>query len=120
MQLRRRRDAVPKVQSFEPRRAAAAAKGIRAGQDIGRRELWMTDSLLMITKLSKADLTEIVLSELRSRNGCEDVSAVVIYESSQPLSNWQIGIVVAERGDPAIVQRTAAAVFKKLQALYAL
>lgn len=66
--------------------------------------------------LSKRELTEVVLREIRRHEGCEGVSSVVILERarhSPSAANWQISIVVAESGDPAAVQRATA----KVQAL---
>jgi hypothetical protein len=73
--------------------------------------------------LSKSELIEIVLSEIRKREGCKGVNAVVILEkTSHPRSpaNWEICIVVAEKGDPAAVQRATTEVQKHLQAHYRL
>jgi hypothetical protein len=72
--------------------------------------------------LSKNELNEIVLSEIRKREGCEGVNAVVILETRDPRSaaNWVISIVVAENGDPAAVQQATAYVQRHLQARYRL
>jgi len=72
--------------------------------------------------LSKNELNEIVLSEIRKREGCEGVNAVVILETRDPRSagNWVISIVVADNGDPAAVQRATTEVQRHLQARYQL
>ena len=70
----------------------------------------------MLSILSKSELIDVVLREIRKHEGCEGVSTVVILEkprhSSSP-ANWEISIVVAEKGDPVAVQLAAA----KVQAL---
>jgi hypothetical protein len=69
--------------------------------------------------LSKRELTNVVLMEIRRHEGCEGVSAVAILEKTRHLpsaANWEISIVVAENGDPAAVQRATAKVQALLQA----
>lgn len=69
--------------------------------------------------LSKAELMEVVLGEIRRHEGCEGVSAVAIVERTRHppgAANWEISIVVAGSGDPAAVQRATAKVQAYLQA----
>ena len=72
--------------------------------------------------LSKSELIAIVLAEIRTRDGCEGVDTIAIQEIRHPRSaaNWEISIIAASSGDPAVVQRAAAAVQKNLQLRYRL
>jgi len=72
--------------------------------------------------LTKSELVAAVLAELRKRDGCEGVDSVAILENRNPRSspNWEISIIAASRGNPAVVQRAAVAVQKSLQAQYRL
>jgi hypothetical protein len=72
--------------------------------------------------LPKSELIAIVLAEIRSREGCEGVDSIAIQENRHPRSaaNWEISIIAASSGDPAVVQRAAAAAQKNLQARYRL
>ena len=72
--------------------------------------------------LPRSELTDLVLAEIRRHQGCEGVDSIVIQENAQVRSaaNWEISIVAASSGDPATVQRVAAAVQKKLQSSYQL
>jgi hypothetical protein len=75
-----------------------------------------------VSILSKSQLIAAVLAEIRKREGCAGVDSVAIQESSRPGSaaNWEISIIAASSGDPAVVQRAAAAVQKSLQPRYRL
>jgi hypothetical protein len=72
--------------------------------------------------LPKSELIALVLAEIRRREGCEGVDSVAIQENRHPRSaaNWEISIIAASNGDPAVVQRAAAAVQKHLQLRYQL
>ena len=73
----------------------------------------------MSMRLSKRELIEIVLREIRKHPGCEGVSSVVILERARyapSAANWEISIVVAESGDPAAVHRATAEVQALLEA----
>jgi hypothetical protein len=67
--------------------------------------------------LSKSELIALVLAEIRKREGCEGVDSIVIQENMHPRSaaNWEISIIAANSGDPAIVQQAVVAVQKHLQ-----
>jgi len=77
---------------------------------------------MSLTALPKSELLTLVLAEIRKREGCEGVDAIVLQETRHPLrpANWEISIVVASSGDPALVQRAAATVQKQLQSQYRL
>ena len=77
---------------------------------------------MTISILPKSELTDIVLAEIRQHQGCEGVDSIVIQENphARSVANWEISIVAASSGDPATVQRVAAAVQKKLQSRYQL
>ena len=69
--------------------------------------------------LSKRELIDVVLREIRKHEGCEGVSSVVILEKarhSPSAANWEISIVVAESGDPAAVHLATAKVQALLEA----
>ncbi len=70
--------------------------------------------------LPKSELVALVLAEIRKCEGCEGVDSVVIQETRHPWSaaNWEICIIAASSGDPAVVQRASAAVQKSLQLQY--
>ena len=72
--------------------------------------------------LPKSELTDLVLAEIRQREGCAGVDGIVILENINPRSaaNWEISIVAASSGDPAHVQRMAFEVQCHLQPLYRL
>jgi hypothetical protein len=72
---------------------------------------------MSISILSKSELIAAVLAEIRKREGCAGVDSIAIQESRRPGSaaNWEISIIAASSGDPAVVQRAAAAVQKSLQ-----
>ena len=75
-----------------------------------------------ISILPKSELIAIVLAEIRNREGCDSVNSIAIQENRHPrsMANWVISIIAASSGDPAVVQRAAAAVQKSLQARYRL
>jgi hypothetical protein len=75
-----------------------------------------------ILTLSKSELIAAVLAEIRKRDGCAGVDSIAIQETRHPRSaaNWEISIIAASSGDPAAVQRAAAAVQKSLQSRYRL
>ncbi len=69
--------------------------------------------------LSKRELIDVVLREIRKHDGCEGVSSVVILEKARhapSAANWEISVVVAESGDPAAVHRATARVQALLEA----
>jgi hypothetical protein len=72
--------------------------------------------------LPRSELIALVLAEIRKREGCEGVDSIAIQETRHPRSavNWEISIIAASSGDPAVVQRAAAAVQKYLQSRYQL
>src|SRR5260370_26848594 len=72
--------------------------------------------------LSKSELIDLVLAEIRQHKGCDGVDSIVIQENShaRSVANWEISIVAASSGDPTTVQRVAAAVQKNLQFRYQL
>jgi hypothetical protein len=72
--------------------------------------------------LHRSELIALILAEIRKCEGCEGVDSVVIQENihARSVANWEISIVVASSGDPATVQRAAAAVQQGLQARYQL
>jgi hypothetical protein len=72
--------------------------------------------------LPKSELTDLVLAEIREREGCAGVDGIVILENINPRSaaNWEISIIAASSGDPAHVQRMAFEVQCHLQPLYRL
>jgi hypothetical protein len=75
-----------------------------------------------LTDLPKSELLALILAEIRKCEGCEGVDSIVLQETTHPLrmTNWEISIIAASSGDPAVVQRAAAAVQKQLQSLYRL
>jgi len=77
---------------------------------------------MSISTLSKSELIAAVLAEIRKREGCTGVDSIAIQETRHPRSaaNWEISIIAASSGDPAVVQRAAAAVQKSLQPRYRL
>ena len=72
--------------------------------------------------MSKRELTDLVLAEVRARSDCLGVNDVVIVETKNPRSvyNWEICIIAAGSGDPTAVQRAGAEVQRALQPLYRL
>ncbi len=72
--------------------------------------------------LPRSELTALVVAEIRKREGCEGVDSIAIQETRHPRSaaSWEISIIAASSGDPAVVQRAAAAVQKHLQSRYRL
>jgi hypothetical protein len=69
--------------------------------------------------LSRRELIDVVLREIRKHPGCEGVSSVVILEKARhapSAANWEISVVVAESGDPAAVHRATAKVQALLEA----
>jgi len=72
--------------------------------------------------LPKSELIALILAEIRKREGCEGVDSIAIQETRHPrlAANWEISIIAASSGDPAVVQRAAAAVQKHLQSRYRL
>src|ERR1700722_8183054 len=77
---------------------------------------------MLLPVLPKSELTALILAELRKREGCQGVDSIVLQETRHPRSatNWVISIIAASSGDPAVVQRGAAAVQKQLQSQYRL
>ena len=72
--------------------------------------------------LSKSELSDLVLAEIRQHKGCDGVDSIVIQENShaRSVANWEISIVAASSGDPTTVQHAAATVQKNLQLRYQL
>ena len=71
--------------------------------------------------LPKDELIALVLAEIRKHDGCEGVDAVVILETTTPLSaiDWEIAIVVGS-SNPVAIQRALAKVQQHLQEKYRL
>jgi hypothetical protein len=72
---------------------------------------------MSISILPRSELITVVLAEIRKREGCEGVDSIAIQETRHPrsLANWEISIIAASSGDPAVVQQAAAAVQKSMQ-----
>ena len=72
--------------------------------------------------LSKSELLALILAEIRECEGCEGVDSIVLQETRHPLrtANWEISIIAASSGDPAVVQRTVAVIQERLQSRYRL
>jgi hypothetical protein len=61
------------------------------------------------TQVSMAELQRLMLAEIRTHDGCEDVTDVSIYHvtDDQAESNWSVGVVGCGSAAPDAANRAA-------------